>query len=203
MASNKKITPINSINDVLNGNEELIYSCKPHPKAYFFSQFFKSFLFNIVYLSFFMFAIFGIILADNVDITFKLASIPIFILCLLPFWLWLYGFIKDIAACKHTEYAITNQRIIIKSGKLKTDIISIHLEEVQELNIRVGFIDSCLKVGDLYITSDKEIAVIYDIAEPQKVMQQIYDLAKNKKNTTIDQSKPDDQTPTNKEDSSF
>ena len=179
--TNFNTIPLMNVNSILRPQEELVYTYRPHPKAYFFSQLFRISPFVIIWLCFDLFAIFSIIFSTDIE----WAAIPVLIVFfgfhLLPVWIWLHGFIKDISAGKHTEYYITNQRIIIKSGKEKSDIITIQLKDVKALNVRVGWIDSLLSVGDLYITAKQEIAVLFDINQPKKVIKEIYALAQDER----------------------
>lgn len=69
-------------------------------------------------------------------------TIIVFGIHLTPVWICLHEFIKDISECKLTEYAITNQRIIIKGGPNKSDIFFVQLKNIQELNLNSDYIDS-------------------------------------------------------------
>ena len=172
---------INNINSILKPEETIHYSCKPNPKAFFFSQLFKMSPFVLIWLCFDLFAIVMSLTAENGSAGLSLALIPFFAVHLTPVWVWLYGFIKDIKECKHTEYAITNERVIIKGGPKAKDLIFIQLKNIQALNVHIGFFDGLFKVGDLYITSDKEIAVIFDIKDAKQLMHKIYEIAKEEK----------------------
>lgn len=183
-------TPVYSIKSVLFNNEEIIYSCKPNPKAFFFSQLFKMSPFVLIWLCFDLFAIVMSLTAENGSVGLLFALIPFFAVHLTPVWIWLYGFIKDIKECKYTEYAITNQRLIIKGGQKVKDIILIDLAKIQALNLHIGFFDGLFKVGDLYITTDTKICVVFDIKEPKKVMTELCQLAQNKKIKLYENSKP-------------
>ena len=173
-------TPISNIKSILKLNEEIIYTCRPNKKGYFFSQ--------LVKMSPSM----------GVDIMSLFFLLLFFSIHLMPVWIWLYGFVKDISACKHTEYAITNQRVIIKSGQKMADVISIDYKKISALNVRIGFIDKMLKVGDLYITAQEQIAVIYDVEQPKALMKKIYEIAKEEKMRLQTNSKPETSPLSNK-----
>ena len=175
-------TNIYSINQVIRPKEEILYSCRPNAKAFFFSQLFKMSPFVVIWLCFDIFAIVASFSSmQGVDIGMFFILLVFFGVHLTPVWVWLYGFIKDISECKHTEYAITNERVIIKGGPKAKDLIFIQLKNIQALNVHIGIFDSLFKVGDLYITSDKEIAVIFDIKDAKQLMHKIYEIAKEEK----------------------
>lgn len=179
--TNLDTIPLTNITRLLRPGEELVHTYRPHPKAYFFSQLFRISPFVVMWLCFDLFAIFSVFFGSDIDWSIIPIMMIFFGFHMLPVWIWLYGFIKDISACKYTEYYITTQRIIIKSGKEQSDIITIQLKDVKALNIRVGWIDTLLSVGDLYITAKQEIAVIFDIATPKKVLKEIYALAQDER----------------------
>lgn len=191
-------TPISNIKSILRLNEEIIYTCRPNKKGYFFSQLVKMSPFVIIWLCFDLFAIFASFTSMGVDIMSLFFLLLFFSIHLMPVWIWLYGFVKDISACKHTEYAITNQRVIIKSGQKMADVISIDYKKISALNVRIGFIDKMLKVGDLYITAQEQIAVIYDIEQPKALMKKIYEIAKEEKMRLQTNSKPETSPLSNK-----
>lgn len=83
----------------------------------------------------------------------------------MPVWIWLSNVISASAQHKNIEYAFTNKRIIIRSG-LIIDIKNIYYIDIQSVNLRVGLIDRMLKVGDIYIKSKLETAVLWDIPNP-------------------------------------
>lgn len=53
------------------------------------------------------------------------------------------------------EYAITNKRIIIKSGLIGTDYQSIYFEQINQVIIDVGLIGKIFKTGNLKIDTGK------------------------------------------------
>jgi len=53
------------------------------------------------------------------------------------------------------EYAVTNKRVIIKSGIIGTDYKSIHFDQIQSVDIEVGMIGKIFGVGDIKIDTGK------------------------------------------------
>lgn len=52
-------------------------------------------------------------------------------------------------------YAITNKRVVIKSGLIGTDFNSIYFTEVRTVNVNVGLIDRAFSVGTINIDTGK------------------------------------------------
>ncbi len=76
--------------------------------------------------------------------------IGIIILCgFLVLSIW--GFLADLVK----EYAVTNKRVIIKSGLIGTDYQSIYFEQINQVIIDVGLIGKIFKTGNLKIDTGK------------------------------------------------
>ena len=54
-----------------------------------------------------------------------------------------------------TEYAVTNKRVIVKSGIIGTDFKSIYFDQIQEVLVDVGLIGKLFKVGTIKIDTGK------------------------------------------------
>lgn len=53
------------------------------------------------------------------------------------------------------QYAITNKRVLVKSGIIGTDFNSIYFTEVKSVNVNVGLIDKIFSVGTINIDTGK------------------------------------------------
>lgn len=54
-----------------------------------------------------------------------------------------------------TRYAITNKRVLIKSGIIGTDFNSVYFTEIKSANVNVGLIDKIFGVGTINIDTGK------------------------------------------------
>lgn len=84
------------------------------------------------------------------------------------------------------EYAITNKRVIIKSGLIGTDYKSIYFEQINEILIDVGLIGKIFGTGNLKIDTGKTETYssgsqtkIAGIQYPQIKTRTMYDILKN------------------------
>ena len=87
---------------------------------------------------------------------------------LFPFWLWLSNVITASRRYKNMDYALTNRRVIIRSGLIGIDFESVGYKDIVNVNLRVGLIDRMLKVGDLYFENAQRGRknVFFDIENP-------------------------------------
>lgn len=159
----------NSIEDVLNNDEKVLWQGKPNAKSYVLAAMLKMLPIAIIWLIFdgaFIFFITAGMIKGDIP-TFILAFIiPFFLLHLTPVWIWLGGIIKAAREVKNLEYAITDRRIIIRSGVIGIDFKFINYTEVDSVNVKVGLIDKIFKVGDIYINSSVNSGVLWDISDP-------------------------------------
>ena len=70
---------------------------------------------------------------------------------LMPVWIWLYNMLTAAARWKNTEYAITDKRILIRSGFVGYEYLNIYYKEIGDVHLHVGVIDRMLGVGDIMV----------------------------------------------------
>ena len=87
----------------------------------------------------------------------------------MPVWMWIFNTVKAFKEVKNLEYAITDRRVIIRSGVIGIDFKFVNYTEIDSVNIKVGFIDKIFKVGDIYINSSVNSAVLWDVSNPYKI----------------------------------
>lgn len=80
--------------------------------------------------------------------------------------MWIGNTVRAFREVKNLEYAITDKRIIIRSGVIGIDFKFINYTEIDSVNVKVGFIDKIFKVGDIYINSSVNSGVLWDVSNP-------------------------------------
>jgi membrane protein YdbS with pleckstrin-like domain len=65
----------------------------------------------------------------------------------------------QILRVRNTEYMITDQRVIIQSGAIGKDTRIFELGKIQEVSIKVGFIDRRFGTGSILILTAGQVAV--------------------------------------------
>jgi uncharacterized membrane protein YdbT with pleckstrin-like domain len=66
-----------------------------------------------------------------------------------------------------TEVAITNRRVIFKTGLVKRHTVEINLEKVESLRVEQGFWGRILNFGSIYMSgTGASVAPFHDIADP-------------------------------------
>ncbi|MBO8428011.1 MAG: PH domain-containing protein [Firmicutes bacterium] len=154
----------NTIDSVLQADEDVLWRGKPNKKSFILSNILKGSIIAFIFLIF--------------DISFitilftNLESVPtalIIFLCiffafhLIPFWIWISSVITIFKRWKNEEYAFTSQRIIIKKGFIGSQIQSIYYSSLTSVNLKIGVIEKLYKVGDIYIVSSQGKTVMDDI----------------------------------------
>ena len=176
-------TPQSNIDNMLRPYETVFQRLKPNKKAYILSNVFHNLWITLIWLGFDGFVI-GVMIASGVFLEagfFSLFLIAFFAVHLTPVWIWLNGIIKAVKNVKHTEYVLTDQRILIREGVNTVDIHSLYYKEVYSINLRIGYLDDLLNVGDIYITGEYQSIVLFDIPNPKEICRLIRETAKNQK----------------------
>ena len=172
----------NNIEDLLSPGEEILWRGKPNRKAYVLSKIFHM----LPLIIFWLLIDVGIITFMAVNGVFSvmpwylvLFLVVFFLIHLTPFWLWLSNIITASIQQKNIEYALTTNRVILRTG-IFIDVQNIYYADIVSVNLRVGIIDKMCKVGDIYIVSKFGSHVLFDVSRPyetvsrlQKIIQDI------------------------------
>ncbi len=162
----------NSVEDVLNDDEKVLWRGKPNAKSYVLAAMLKMLPIAIIWLIFDGAFIVGISIGmshGQIPLSLLGFIIPFFLLHLMPVWMWIINTVKAFKEVKNIEYAITDRRVIIRSGVIGIDFKFVNYTEIDSVNIKVGFIDKIFKVGDIYINSSVNSAVLWDVSNPYKI----------------------------------
>lgn len=162
----------NSVEDVLNDDEKVLWRGKPNAKSYVLAAMLKMLPIAIIWLIFDGAFIVGISIGmshGQIPLSLLGFIIPFFLLHLMPVWMWIINTVKAFKEVKNLEYAITDRRVIIRSGVIGIDFKFVNYTEIDSVNIKVGFIDKIFKVGDIYINSSVNSAVLWVVSNPYKI----------------------------------
>ena len=162
----------NSIDDVVNADEKVLWRGKPKAMSYVLANMLKMLPIAVVWLIFdgtFIYFIATGMAHGGIPTEILWIIVPFFALHLTPVWLWIGSTIKAGREVRNIEYAITDKRIIIRSGMIGIDFKFINYTEIDSVNVKVGLIDKIFRVGDIYINSSINSGVLWDIADPYKI----------------------------------
>lgn len=162
----------NSIDDVVDSSEKVLWRGQPNAKSYVLASMLKMLPIALLWMAIdgFMIVFISIGMAQG-EIPLALLGfiIPFFLIHLTPVWLWIVKTVKATREVKNLEYAITDKRIIIRSGVIGIDFKFINYSEIDSVNVKVGIIDKIFRVGDIYINSSVNSGVLWDVDDPYKV----------------------------------
>lgn len=162
----------NTVDDVINDDEKILWRGKPNPKSYVLSAMLKMLPIALIWLVFdgMFIYFFSKGMADgHISLTMLAIIIPFFLLHLTPVWIWIGHTIKAVNEVKNIEYAVTDRRIIVRTGVVGIDFKFINYTEIDSVNIRVGLIDRLFKVGDIYVNASVNSAVLWDVGNPYQI----------------------------------
>ena len=160
----------NTIDDILVEGEQKLVELTPHKKTFILESFLKGLPFALLWGGFDAFFIVMMITTGAFNEMGGTAMIFViigfFVIHLIPVWLYIAGIIKKLAGYKNIKYVLTDKRIIIRSGLIGIDFKIFYYSEIDSIDVKVGLLDRIFKVGDLYIKSKTQSAVIEDIKAP-------------------------------------
>ncbi len=170
----------NNIEDVVKEDENILWQGKPKKSAYILAAVFKMLPIVLFWL-----------LCDGVFIYFLTTmgdEVPWFVwiffaIHLAPVWIWIANIIRSAVEVDNIRYAVTDKRVIVRSGVI-IDLKFLYYTDITNVRVRVGLIDRLLKVGDIYITAEAQKAVLYDIADPYRIANELQRIVQDIKNDT-------------------
>ena len=183
----------NRIEDILDEDEEVLVTLSPDKRDYILEAFFKTLPFVLLWAAFDTFFIVMMFKTDafmnQMIIWF---TIFFFAIHLIPVWLYFANIIKRVMSYKNVQYYLTDRRVIIRSGMIGIDYKMFFYSDISSVNVKVGLWDRLFKVGDLYIYSDKQTAILEDIKKPYFYLNKIQTIIQDIK---TDISYPNDLRP--------
>jgi len=129
----------------LRPSERVLWSSKPVKMAFLFSGSTGGFAGMVFALGF---SIFWLLIVTLAGAPWFFAGFGVFFLLLIVFGvagspLW------QLMRYRNTEYMITDQRIITQTGVIGLDTRFVNLDRIQEVYIKVGFIDKIFGTGSV------------------------------------------------------
>lgn len=172
---------IKSVEDMLLPNERVLWKGKPKKFSYVISKSIGMMPFALIWGLIDFAIIFSLINQGAFKDAPKFLPfflIGFFALHLMPVWIWLGSIIKAAKEMSSIEYVITTNRIIDIRGKKQPYIASeVNLSSLQKVNLKKGFVDKLLKVGDIYISgTEKKSIVLFDIPNCEFITNKIKEL---------------------------
>ena len=136
--------------------ETVLWQGKPNKRCFIFECIFNPF-FPIALIWFLIDAtfIFFFATASTVNVNGRETNahdelhfiIPFFAIHLMPVWIYLVGVIRSIRRYNNTEFILTDKAIYISGEVVRRRMY----DQLQEIQIRQGYFDKILNVGDIVI----------------------------------------------------
>ncbi len=176
---------INSIEKMMNEDETILWRGRPFKKSFILSSILKFLPIVIIWVGIDVSLIVCMILFMELE-WWLLLIIGFFLLIhLMPLWFYIANIITCFRRLKIEEYAFTDKRIILKTGLLAPNIVSINYASITSLNLRIGIIEKICKVGDIYIVYTNGKIVLEDIVNPYYIYGELQRIANDIKSDII------------------
>ncbi|MFA6697957.1 MAG: PH domain-containing protein [Eubacteriales bacterium] len=157
-----------SISNFLMEGEQVLWAGKPKKNAFVINKSLKMFPIALIWLLFDSIFI-GAIIASGEFANVFWFVIPFFAVHLIPVWMWLGNILGANRRWKNTEYAITDKRVILRTGVLGYELNNIYYTDIEKVKLTTGVIDRMLKVGDIHLEIGEGKVSILDIEDAFEV----------------------------------
>lgn len=142
------------LESIVEGNEQVLWRGKPNKTCFILESIFNPLLpFSIIWLLFDM-GFISVFTSSKGSEDMMGVLIPFFLLHLMPVWIYIGGVLLTFIKYKNTEYLITDKRIYTSGGSFSYRECSISYSRITDVEMRRGFFDRKLGVGDVLISSN-------------------------------------------------
>lgn len=146
--------------NMLDENEEILWSGKPNLKCFILESIFNPLLpFAVIWAlfdGFFISMLFNKGGPATQTPFLPIVFIGFFALHLMPVWIYLGGVFFSILRHKHTEFIITNKGVYASGGIFTLTYEHKVFTEFSQVTINRGMIDRLLGVGDVFFSTQQE-----------------------------------------------
>jgi len=160
------------IESILSENETVIWKGKPKKWAFFLTKTLGMMPIALLWLAFdsvFIFAVF-----QESGTMVLIPALAFIAFHLMPVWIWLYNVFTANKIWQNTEYAVTDKRIIFKTGFIGSDIQTLYYKDIKNVRLNIGIIDKMLGVGDIYFLTESNVQqAFFDIVNPYEIYPKI------------------------------
>lgn len=137
----------------INRNEQILWVGKPHKKCFVLESIFNPFLpFAILWFLFDFNFISLFMKSGGINTEINSFIVVFFAIHLMPVWIYIGGVLLTFLKYKNTEFAITDKAIYVSGGSLNFYSRVEKYDNIQSVQIKRGFFDQRLNVGDIVIT---------------------------------------------------
>ena len=162
-----------SLKDVLFEGENVIWQGKPHKFCFIWKNAGKLLPIALIWLLFDGMFI-GITVATGMAKEMWLILLIFFAFHLMPVWNCAGKFIKGGMEYQNVVYAVTDKRIIVRTGVIGIDFQNINYTDISNIKTDVSVLERICGVGSVYITtSSGQGASLLSIRDPYEISKKI------------------------------
>ncbi|MFH1655676.1 MAG: PH domain-containing protein [Candidatus Omnitrophota bacterium] len=112
--------------------------------------------------------------------------VPFFALHLFPFWGSILNMVRLVLVHKNTFYAITNKRVMMRSGFWGIDFNSIDYDKISDIQVTVNPLENALGVGTVRFSAGKVGSKGNPLTDDFIAVENPYEVFKKVKTVSVD-----------------
>ena len=161
------------IQDILFQGENILWQGQPKRIPYIFRNSVALFPVACIFFAFDAFFIYTAFSLGDVPKEMVIFMIGFFALHLLPVWVFAGKFLKSIAEHKNIQYAVTDRRIIARSGLMGVDFNSADYGDITDVRVNVSPIERLCNCGTVSIATGAGTIDFLSVQEPYVLYKQL------------------------------
>lgn len=172
-------TPIENIEQFLVGtDEQIVLKTKPNKKAHIWESVLKNIGFVAIWGAMDIAALVAAFTIPQLQLWVALLIVGFVLVHMVPVWIWVAGIVKSVKQAQHSEYALTDKRVIIKTGKFAYDFRVIYYQDIESVEMQRNKIDKMCGVADIYIRTKTESVALANLSEIEELWKNLYTFVK-------------------------
>ena len=161
-------------------DEKVILELIPKKIAFIFNKIFFMLPFILLWIFFDLFFMISVL-----KINFSFSFVFLIIIQLVPIYFYVFKVLSSSNKLANTKYYVTDKRIVIKNGFKGNTYRAFFYKDIANVNVRVGFINRLLGLGDIYfdvigsISDGNDDTVLLDIQDYNDIFNKINSIISN------------------------
>ena len=157
---NDNTNQMHEIEDVLTEGEKVLWRGKPNKTSYIWAAVLKMMPIALLWLAFDGAFIYMMLTADEAPTEMMWFIIPFFAIHLAPVWIWIGNIVKAVGEIRNIEYAITDKRVIIRSGMVGIDFKFINHTEIDSVNVKTALVTTATLIAPMLAANNANPIIV-------------------------------------------
>lgn len=182
MASKSDRNLLPEFDNVKDDDEEILWTDKPKFIPYAITGLAAGF--GII-----VFVIISYVMIKSANYNDSSAGNSFYVFTAIPIIFFFWSFLQKLFSYSNTSYAFTNKRVMMRTGFIGTDFMSIDYDKISDIEVTVNFVERAFNVGTIKFFSGRtqsDEGITSKLYDRWEAIPNIYEVFKRVKQVSVD-----------------